>query len=95
MTPLEINILLHYHSSCLDYPDLSPPAHQDAISYCLDAGFLTMTEQHEDMPVNTRLYEPTEKLHVYCDALLHVPEPRQIWAVDPVQPNIQRVNNAR
>ena len=82
MSPLQINILLHYYTSPTDYPELSFPAQQDALEYFLNAGFLTKTEPGEDISADTRSYTPTEKLHVYCQALCQVPEPTQIWTVD-------------
>ena len=86
MTPLRIDMLLHYHCYGTDYPDLSSRSQQDALAYFLNAGFLTRAELYQTMTPNTMKYVPTEKLHVYCEALCRVPEPRQIWVVDSVQP---------
>jgi len=83
MTPLQIEILLHYHYSPRDYPNLSPPSQQDAISYFLNSGFLTKTDLHEDMPATTPNYQSTEKLDAFCRALCSVPEPVQRWDVGP------------
>lgn len=81
MTPLQIQILLHYHAYASDYPNLHPPAQQEAVAYFLNSGFLEKTELEENMAADTPNYRPTEKLHVYCDALCKVPEPRQKWVV--------------
>ena len=77
MTPLQIDILMHYHCRAVDYPDLSPPAQREAIKYFLENKFL-----QAEMPGERTMYAPTEKLHVYCEALCNVPEPRQIWVCD-------------
>ena len=79
MTPLEIKILLHYYCSAEDYPHLSPPAQQDALSYFLRTGYLEKVERSSETPACTPFYRATEKLHIYCEALCKVPEPRQIW----------------
>lgn len=81
MTPLEIDILMHYHCRAEDYPNLTPPAQQSALQYFLTNGYLEKTELHEDMPAKTMNYTPTEKLPVYCEALCKVPEPKQVWIV--------------
>ena len=31
MSPLQLQILLHYHCFCNDYPDLTPPAQREAM----------------------------------------------------------------
>jgi len=79
MSPLQLQILLHYHCCVDDYPQLSPPAQQQALCYFIKSGFLKKTELHENMPAITPNYTATEKLHVFCEALCNTPEPRQIW----------------
>ncbi len=80
MTPLEIDILLHYHTRGIDYPDLSPPAQQSTIVGFLTDGYL---EHGDNMPEDNMKYHPTDKLHFYVDAICSVPEPVQIWVIPP------------
>jgi len=82
MTPLQIEMLLHYYTRPSDYPDLHHPAQQDAIAYFIDQGYLTKIQLHEETPLCVLEYNPTEKLYAYCEALCRVPEPRQGWIVD-------------
>ena len=82
MTPLEISMLLHYHVSARDFPELSSPAQQEAMDYFIKAGFLKKSSMHTDPPTGYMQYSPTEKLHVYCEALCQVPEPKQVWVIN-------------
>lgn len=79
MSPLQLQILLHYHCCCNDYPDLTPPAQREAIFRFVRDGYLEKVDLHENMPASTPNYKATEKLHVYCEALCCVPEPRKVW----------------
>lgn len=75
MTPLEVEILLHYHSRVSDYRDgnFSAPAVRDAIDAFGKSGYLT--------PGTVRKYDPTEKLHAHVAAICSVPEPIQHWEI--------------
>lgn len=75
MSPLAIEIALHYHARAKDYPDLSPPAQQEIIDLFLANGFLVKANRIAE-DVN---YKPTTKLHAYCAALCEVPEPEKFW----------------
>ena len=79
MTPLQIKIALHYHGCADDYPELSYPAQQDALSLFLQEGLLVKLNDDEKVK-----YEATERLHVYCEALQRINLPRQTWVVDGV-----------
>lgn len=81
MTPLEIDILLHYHAHTDEYPDRSSPAQREAFCKFVRDGFLTMDDNN--LPGNYLMatYSPTEKLHVYIDALCRVPSPVQTWVI--------------
>ena len=81
MTPLAIEIALHYHTRGVDYPNFLYPAQQDILSSFLNNGYLTKSQLHEEMPANTMNYRPTEKLHFYCDTLCELPEPIQVWII--------------
>ncbi len=79
MSPLEIQIALHYHCTREDYRELTPPAQQSIIKKFMAQGFLTKLPDgidHFDMT-----YFPTDKLHAYCEALCKVPEPKQVWII--------------
>ena len=78
MSPLKIDILLWYHSRHVDYSDLVSSAHQEAICYFLNNGYLIMMEPGEEFDMS---YKPTEKLHFYVEALCNVPEPVQEWVI--------------
>ncbi len=78
MTPLQIEILLHYHTRPGDHPDAArpPPPYDDAFNYFLRNGYLIPKNS-----ATTPGYKATEKLHVYCEALCNVPEPVQKWVI--------------
>lgn len=80
MTPLQIEILLHYHYSSTDYPNFAPSVKSEELAYFLENGYLE--DNGECQLKNAQRYSPTEKLHVYCDALCNMPEPKQIWVVN-------------
>ncbi len=79
MSPLQLQILLHYHCCVDDYPDLTPPAQQEFMHRFLRDGYLIRTDQYNQMNATGAKYKATEKLHFYCEALCNTPEPRQIW----------------
>lgn len=77
MTPLEISILLHYHTTPSDYSDgdFSAPAVRSAINEFKDRGYLKESSAHNALST----YQATDKLHAYVKAICNVPEPKQIW----------------
>lgn len=76
MTPLQIEIMLHYHCCASDYRDgdFSAPAVRDAIDDFRARGLLKESG-------NKRVYEPTEGVRLYVDALCAVPAPVQRWVI--------------
>lgn len=72
MSPLEIEILMHYASKAGDYRDgdHSSEAVRRCIGVFLDRGLL---ERREGNPC----YRATEGTHMYVDALCEVPLPVQ------------------
>lgn len=80
MSPLKIKILLHYHAFVDDYNGNGSPAEKDAFGWFLEDGYLDRNESPGVAPYDGE-YRPTEKLHIYCDALCKVPEPEQRWVV--------------
>ena len=77
MSPYEIKILLHYHAIREDHELAKETSDLACKTFgrFLDSGFLE--KSHNDM-----IYSPTEKLHVYVDALCNVPEPVQKWVIE-------------
>ena len=81
MTPLEIEILLHYFTSAIDHPDVfdPPPSQKEAFGRFVANGYLEDNSKCGQIGEGEMVYSATEKLHVYCEALCRVPEPRQEW----------------
>lgn len=76
MTPLHIDILLHYHCCPDDYRggDFSAPAVREAIAAFVQLGLLVETH------VDPR-YQPTKGVHIYVEALCRVPLPERRWVM--------------
>ncbi len=86
MTPLEIEILMHYHCMGGDYRDgdHSAPAVKDAISRFLDENLLTHEGFHPEYFPDGRQkarYAATDRTRAYLEALQAVPLPVQIWVI--------------
>lgn len=80
MTPLEINIMLHYYYSPDDFRngDFSAPAVRCAIDrFKGELGLLTADTQEN----SSRYYKPTERGEVYIRALMELPLPVQTWVM--------------
>lgn len=76
MSPLEIEIMLHYFSGNADYMDggWEPGCQiENCINMFVAGGYLV---PHTDID---RLYEITEGGKVYVHALMEVPLPTQVW----------------
>lgn len=80
MTPLQIQILLHYYCKATDYENFAPTANAEALEYFLENGYLEKRPS-EFRTAGEQRYTPTEKLTAYCDALCNVPEPTLRWVV--------------
>ena len=80
MTPLEIQIALTYHCTMNDFRDgdFSAPAVRESIDWFVEIGFLKLSQPW----ITKTLYEPTEKLHVYCKKLCSIGLPKQTWTYD-------------
>ena len=76
MTPLEINIVLHYYAITTDYRDgdFSAPAVADAIKMFLSSEILTFGTR--------RRYDLTQKGETLVAALKAVPLPTTKWVVE-------------
>lgn len=81
MTPLEIEIVLHYHSRANDYRDgdHSVPAVSDAIAH-----FCGAFELLEETPLGMGAkYRLTDRGRVYAEALVKLPLPALRWMYPP------------
>lgn len=77
MTPLKVEILLHYWYSPEDYdPErIGFPAQQEAIGEFVAAGLI-----RENLPGSSPRYTGnSDALRVYVEAILAVPVPHQEW----------------
>lgn len=84
MTPLQIEILLHYWSRIDDVPNLDAPAVREAIDQFLVHGILEDVPEEPGRPY--RKYRCNRAaMRVYVEALGAVPLPRQAWVI-PVDP---------
>ena len=81
MTPLMIEILIHYYCRVDDFRDLDAPAVKDAIDYFLDNGLIKIN-------TNTKYYGVytgnQDALKVYIEALCNVPLPELKWVIPEV-----------
>lgn len=68
MTPLEIQILIHYHYSPEDYHNLTSLSQVDAIDGFVKDGFL-LVDHH-----GSQAYKPTQKLHDFINSLCKIAE---------------------
>lgn len=77
MTPLEIEIVLHYYSSAGDFRDgdFSAPAVREAITWMQNEDIL-----QADAP-GTRAYELAPRGRAFVDALMALPLPTQMWVM--------------
>ncbi len=78
MSPLYIEIALHYHCRTDDFPRLDAPAVKSALIDFVSSGLL---RPQSDAPGTRRNYEPTDGLAVWVEALRAVPWPKQVWAI--------------
>jgi hypothetical protein len=82
VSPLYIEIALHYHIHSDDFPILRREscAGRAAINKMVGAGLLA----HRD--TGARTYEPTEGLRVWIEALCATPFPERRWVMpEPTQ----------
>lgn len=76
MTPLQIEILMHYHCRANDYRDgdFSASAVREAIDGFRGAGLLKDSGRG-------RIYEPSDGVSLYVEAICSVPLPVQQWVM--------------
>lgn len=82
MSPLEIEILLHYHSRTNDYRggDFTAPAVREAIN-----NFRDCEEMLCPCESGSRTYRLTERGRVFVDALQRLPLPRRVWLMPSLE----------
>lgn len=78
MSPLQIEILLHYYCSPGDYRDgdFSAPAVRETID-----NFRGVDEMLRGCESGSRTYRLTDRGLAYVDALMRLPLPRKVWAM--------------
>lgn len=88
MTPLEIEMLLHYHCRADEHPRLDAPAVRDALHGFLKDGILRTRTVEEMRPamVNGSSYTPTERGCTLVRALCAVPYPESRWVMPEPYP---------
>lgn len=78
MTPLDIDILLHYHCSASDYRDgdLTAPAVRDSIAWALHEGLLECRTDSADAT-----YRTTSRGDALVLAMCRMALPTQQWVI--------------
>lgn len=84
MTPLHLDICLHYYSRANQYRDgdFSAPAVRDALGYLCCEGLLMPDPPGHHSSVRPNKYARTERLAAFVSLLLKTPLPVRKWA-DP------------
>lgn len=82
MTPLELSICLHYHSSCEDMPWVlgDAPCRDGTVGGLIHSGLLKL--EPRKTPLGVMQFQPTARLHAFVAMLTETPLPKQAW-VDP------------
>lgn len=95
MTPLELSICLHYHSSCEDMPWVlgNAPIRDEVIGRLTLSGMLVHVSDLEpdgfEVARPNKRYYATKKLHSFVEMLCNTPLPVQQW-VDPRDNSVVR-----
>jgi hypothetical protein len=81
VTPLQIEILMHYACRACDYRDgdFSAPSVREAIDSFRDQGLLRDSGMQ-------RMYEPAEGVQIYIKALCAIPAPVMQWVIPTTPP---------
>ena len=89
MTPLQLEILLHYYACANDFRDgdFSAPAVREAIDRFKDGEMLTI-----DDGKGVATYMLTERGRVYVEAVLAVPLPERRWVMPAMAHGYVSVN---
>ena len=76
MSPLQIQILLHYHIHPTDFRDgdFSAPAVREAIAMFCDEGMLCLSDSQN------AVYEATKGVNVYVNKLMSIELPTLKWS---------------
>lgn len=77
MSPLEVEILIHYYCSALDFRDLGAPAIKSAINRFIALGLL----KHNDGDEGSQYRPVREALEIYIEAICSVPLPERQWVI--------------
>jgi hypothetical protein len=82
MTPLKIEILLHYYCSPEEYRegDLSAPAVEEAIEWFLDNGLLELAD-HRDKEKCGGSFRATDRAKALIEAWCNTPLPVSVWVI--------------
>lgn len=73
MTPLEIQIGIHYATTMSDFRDLDAPAIGEAINRFVDLGMLEVT------PDGRSAYAATHGMRMWVESLCQSPLPERRW----------------
>jgi len=79
VTPLHLEIVMHYNTRGCDMENLSAPAVREYIKDLLNTGML-VSVAHE--AGSMRSYKTTERGEVWLEHLLRVPFPMQKWVME-------------
>jgi hypothetical protein len=78
VTPLYIEIALHYCCTVGEFPRIEAPACRDAVNALIDRGLLRWNDE-------ARGHEATDGLRLWLECLCAVPFPIQAWHVPSKQ----------
>ena len=78
VTPLHLEIVMHYYTNGDDIPNLNAPAVRE---YLEDLKLSGMIEDIRQDAVARRSYRTTERGRVWLNYLLTVPFPEQAWVM--------------
>lgn len=85
MSPLEIEILLHYHTTPGDYPRQDAPATKEAIAKFISHGILL------DIPNDDAKYQVNRAAStVYVKAICDVHLPINIWVIPDLNKSLNK-----
>lgn len=94
MTPLELQCALHYYTTPVDWPAMRQSGtHIEYVEGLVMRGFLESTPApvHPNIsitpappPTQRPKYQATEKLKVFVEHLMTIPDPVQNWSIPDV-----------
>jgi hypothetical protein len=85
MTPLQIEILLHYWSRAEDYRqgDFSAPAVREAIDWFMHEGMLERNMSADRLTS----YRTTDRAQAWIRHVTDLPLPTMTWVIEAARPN--------